>query len=215
MANGPIKALSEPQQPRLKKSLPLVMTIGQTALVALGGNLSHEGAASKDVILSAVAEFEYENLPITRLSPLYETPCFPAGAGPNYVNAAAVVTLRHNQTPAEALAALHRIEARFGRVRQQRWGMRTLDIDLLAVGQTILPNREIFLHWRDLPPSEQRSQVPQQLILPHPRLHERGFVLVPLADVAPDWRHPVLGQSVAEMLAALPEAERAEIVPIP
>lgn len=191
------------------------MTIGQTALVAIGGNLSHEGVPPKELILAALAEFEHENLPITRLSRLFETPCFPPGAGPNYVNAAATVTLRHNQTPAEVLAALHRIEARFGRVRQQRWGMRTLDIDLLAIGQTILPSREIFLHWRDLPASEQRSQVPQQLILPHPRLHERGFVLVPLADVAPDWRHPVLGQSVAEMLAALPMAERAEIIPIP
>ncbi|MBH1974512.1 MAG: 2-amino-4-hydroxy-6-hydroxymethyldihydropteridine diphosphokinase [Rhodobacteraceae bacterium] len=191
------------------------MTIGQTALVAFGGNLSHEGMPPKELILAALAEFEHENLPITRLSRLFETPCFPPGAGPNYVNAAATVTLRHNQTPAEVLAALHRMEARFGRVRQQRWGMRTLDIDLLAIGQTILPSREIFLHWRDLSASEQRSQVPQQLILPHPRLHERGFVLVPLADVAPDWRHPVLGQSVAEMLAALPMAERAEIIPIP
>jgi 2-amino-4-hydroxy-6-hydroxymethyldihydropteridine diphosphokinase len=192
-----------------------VIRIGQTALVAFGGNLSHEGSPPKDVILAALTEFERENLPIAQLSRLYETPCFPPGAGPNYVNAAATVTLRHDQEPADVLAALHRIEARFGRIRQQRWGMRTLDIDLLAIGQTILPNREIFLHWHDLSPADQRSQVPQQLVLPHPRLHERGFVLVPLADVAPDWCHPVLDLTVAEMLAALTQAERAEIVPIP
>ncbi|MCB1408913.1 MAG: 2-amino-4-hydroxy-6-hydroxymethyldihydropteridine diphosphokinase, partial [Rhodobacteraceae bacterium] len=55
---------------------------------------------------------------------------------------------------------------------------------------------------------------PGELILPHPRLHERGFVLMPLADVAPDWVHPVLGQSVRQMLDALDPAETAEIRPI-
>jgi len=60
----------------------------------------------------------------------------------------------------------------------------------------------------------QKNTVPDQLILPHPRMHERGFVLMPLADVAPDWVHPVLGQTVVQMLAALPEKALADITPI-
>lgn len=208
---GSIKALKQQRQPHLKKSLPPVKSREHTALVALGGNLSHAGMTPKHTILAAIAELAGEGLPILHLSNLYETPSYPAGNGPDYVNAAAVVTSRHSQSELEVLTALHRIEALFGRVRQQRWGTRTLDLDLVAVGQTILPNREIFLHWHDLSPSEQRSQSPQELILPHPRMHERAFVLVPLADVAPDWVHPVLGKTVSEMLAALPVAERRDV----
>jgi 2-amino-4-hydroxy-6-hydroxymethyldihydropteridine diphosphokinase len=125
------------------------------------------------------------------------------------------VTLRHNVEPEEILAALHRIEARFGRERISRWAGRTLDIDLLAVGDLVAPDSATFSYWQNLPPSEQARIAPDKLILPHPRLAERAFVLVPLADVAPQWRHPVTGQSVTEMLAALSPAERATVVPLP
>jgi len=68
--------------------------------------------------------------------------------------------------------------------------------------------------WRDLPPDQQRLRAPDQLILPHPRLHERAFVLVPLAEIAPDWCHPVLGLTMAAMIAALPPGEVAAVVPM-
>ena len=67
----------------------------------------------------------------------------------------------------------------------------------------------------NLPLAEQQQTAPGQLILPHPRLHERAFVLVPLADVAPDWVHPVLRRSVSQMLDALPQDARDEVVPLP
>ncbi len=112
------------------------------------------------------------------------------------------------------LAHLHSIEESFGRARARRWGMRTLDLDLLALGDSVVPDEVTQTAWRDLPAEEQPRRTPDRLILPHPRLQDRGFVLIPLADIAPDWRHPLTGQTVAQMRDALTPAQTAGIVPI-
>jgi 2-amino-4-hydroxy-6-hydroxymethyldihydropteridine diphosphokinase len=147
-------------------------------------------------------------------SRFFRTPCFPAGTGPDYVNAACIVQVSGDLSPHAVLARLHDVEAIFGRRRARRWGMRTLDLDLLAYGDSVLPDADTQTRWRDLPDADQARLAPDQLILPHPRLQDRAFVLVPLADVAPGWRHPVLGLTVADMVSRLPAADRAAVVPI-
>jgi 2-amino-4-hydroxy-6-hydroxymethyldihydropteridine diphosphokinase len=147
------------------------------------------------------------------VSRFFRTPCFPAGAGPDYVNAAAVVDCGA-LAPEAVLAALHRIEALHGRERLARWSGRTLDLDLLAMGGQVRPDAATQAAWRDLAVREQALRAPDRLILPHPRMQDRAFVLVPLCDVAPDWRHPLVGLSVAEMAARLPPADRAGVTPI-
>lgn len=188
--------------------------VDDVLLIALGGNLPFDGTPPAQTLLHAVKALQQAGLPSLRLSPIYATPCFPAGAGPDYVNAAAIAKIPPGWDAARSLALLHDVESRFGRHRDTRWGMRTLDLDLIAFGSVIAPDAATWAAWRDLDPARQRTEAPDRLILPHPRLQDRAFVLVPLHDIAPDWVHPVTGQDVAAMLAALPAADRAEIRPL-
>jgi 2-amino-4-hydroxy-6-hydroxymethyldihydropteridine diphosphokinase len=127
------------------------------ALLALGSNLGDRRAHLRQAV---------DGLPdVVEVSPVYQTEPVggPPGQGP-YLNA--VVCLHTALSPHDLLVAAHRAEAAAGRVRAQRWGSRTLDVDVLWVdGETV-----------DTP----------ELVVPHPRMWERGFVMVPLADVAPD-----------------------------
>lgn len=183
-------------------------------LIALGANLPFDGLPPERTLHLATDALRRAGLSSLHLSPLYATPCFPAGAGPDYVNAAATALIPPGWDAARALALLHAVEAEFGRTRDTRWGMRTLDLDLVAFGTTVAPDAATWSHWHSLPPARQRVETPDRLLLPHPRLQDRAFVLVPLADIAPDWSHPVTGQTVAAMLAALPAADRFEIRPL-
>jgi 2-amino-4-hydroxy-6-hydroxymethyldihydropteridine diphosphokinase len=178
------------------------------ALVAFGGNLPWDGQSTAQLIQSAVESIARAGLILAGMSRLYATPCFPAGAGPDYVNAAARFTLPAGMTPSEVLAVLHDAENGLGRKRTARWAGRTLDADLLAVDDVVLPDVATQTFWRDLAPDRQMRETPDRLILPHPRLQDRAFVLVPLADVAPDWQHPVLGLTVRQMLSRLSGTDR-------
>jgi 2-amino-4-hydroxy-6-hydroxymethyldihydropteridine diphosphokinase len=182
------------------------------ALIAVGSNSRSLWGDAFVTVQYALDRLEAELGVSMRRSRLYQTPAFPVDAGPDFVNGA--VAVETAKSPAEILAILHEIESAAERTREVRWGQRTLDLDLIACGQSILPDIAGFRVWLDLEPAEQQLRAPTELILPHPRMQDRAFVLRPLADIAPDWVHPVLGLCVADMLARCAPEDRASVRPI-
>lgn len=140
----------------------------------------------------ALLELAARGIAGLRASPIVATP--PMGPMPQavYANAAAIGATR--LSPYDVLVLAKFLEADAGRLGGPRWGPRPLDID-------ILDYEGVIMGWEH-PHDPMR---PAQLVLPHPEMHKRRFVLEPLQVVAPDWRHPVLGLSIDDMLAKLPE----------
>jgi 2-amino-4-hydroxy-6-hydroxymethyldihydropteridine diphosphokinase len=174
--------------------------------LSLGANLASSIGKPEQTLLAAISSLEKRGAVIRARSKLYHTPAFPAGNGPDFINAAANCDVMWS--PDRTLEVMHEIENEMGRARTQRWGQRTLDIDLISYEQIVLPDAQTHARWRALPLAQQMTQTPEILILPHPRMQDRAFVLVPLSEVAADWRHPVLGKTVSEMLDALPQGDR-------
>ncbi|AUH34448.1 2-amino-4-hydroxy-6-hydroxymethyldihydropteridine diphosphokinase [Paracoccus tegillarcae] len=172
-------------------------------IVALGGNLPSALGDPAATLRHAVTILHSDqDITITGVSRFHRTAAFPEGSGPDFINAA--VILCSDLKPARLLARLHEIEAGLGRLRQgRRWQARPLDLDLIAAGDLVLPDAATQNWWRDLPPARQAAAVPETLILPHPRMQDRDFVLRPLSEIAPHWRHPLTGLTVTAMLAKL------------
>ncbi|MGI3186366.1 2-amino-4-hydroxy-6-hydroxymethyldihydropteridine diphosphokinase [Nioella aestuarii] len=182
------------------------------AVIAAGSNLSSTEHISERIVSKAICGVGRLAGSTPRVSRFYRTPAFPAGSGPDFVNAAFAIDW--SGTPEDLLLLLHEVEAEAGRTRTKRWEARVLDLDLVAFGACVRPDAETQALWRNLPLDEAARRAPDQLILPHPRLQDRGFVLVPMADIAPDWCHPLTGLSVQQMLDALPASDLADIHPI-
>jgi 2-amino-4-hydroxy-6-hydroxymethyldihydropteridine diphosphokinase len=154
-------------------------------VIALGTNLPSKIGTPRDTLSAALPRLTESGIRIVRVSPFYASQAWPDPNDPPFVNAVALVETE--LSPAQVMASLHAIEAEFGRVRGAKNSPRTLDLDLVDYDGRV----------EDGPP-----------VLPHPRMRDRAFVLVPLADVVPGWRYPVSGKTVEELIAALPDRGR-------
>jgi 2-amino-4-hydroxy-6-hydroxymethyldihydropteridine diphosphokinase len=182
------------------------------AVLAFGGNLPSSIGPVVETISAALLQLLTCGIKVIVQSRYFETPCFPVGAGPDYVNLVTVVSTSYS--PEVLLEKLHEIEAQFGRARDARWAGRTLDIDILSYGDRVVPDVETYRLWVDLPLEGQMNRAPDHLVLPHPRLQDRGFVLIPLCDVWPEWTHPVSGKTAQMLCDALPISETKGIKPL-
>lgn len=159
-------------------------------VIGIGANLPNRRFGTpRETCEAALAALREAGVKILRRSRWYRSAPVPPSDQPWFVNGVAV--LETSLDPAALLDLLHRIETDFGRVRRVRNEARVIDLDLL------------IYHDRASGPGEAP-------VLPHPRLAERAFVVQPLAEIAPDWRHPADGRSADEMLAALPKGALAE-----
>lgn len=181
-------------------------------LIAIGANNCGSLSANRRAVAHAAKRLA-QSFSVLRTSSAWRSPAWPPGSGPDFVNA--VVAGHSALSPEAMLARLHAIEARAGRVRLRRWGPRVLDLDLLASGGLVRPDPATLRTWIDLPAKDQSRCAPDRPIVPHPRLADRAFVLLPLAEVAPGWRHPTTGRRAADMAAALPRAARQQMRRLP
>ena len=149
-------------------------------VIALGSNLGGEEGSSLEVLEAALARFAALGLRPLARSSWWRSAAWPDPTQPDYINGVAIVET--TATAPRVLQSLHELEAAFGRSRQLRNAARTLDLDLIAYGRQVTGG--------------------PGLALPHPRAAERRFVMGPLAQIAPEWRHPVTGETAAALAKA-------------
>jgi 2-amino-4-hydroxy-6-hydroxymethyldihydropteridine diphosphokinase len=160
--------------------VPQTANLDAAVVVALGSNLPGGFITCEALLDAALALFPDAGLHVLARSRWWRSAAWPDPTGPEYRNGVALVEA--GAGPGQVLDALLGIEAKLGRVRADRNAPRTLDLDLIAFGRQVI----------DQP----------GLVLPHPRAHERLFVMGPLAEIAAGWIHPVLGRTAAELASA-------------
>lgn len=161
-------------------------------LIGIGGNLeSARYGSPRQTLAAALAALAAAEIGIAARSAWYRSEPVPRSDQPWFINAVAALTT--DLGASQLLAVLQAVEARFGRVRGERNAARILDLDLL----------------------DHRGQLIETtaLVLPHPRLHQRRFVLVPLAEIAPGWRHPRFGLTAEQLLGELASEQQLDRLP--
>jgi len=173
-----------------------MLGVRRMILIALGANLPHpEYGDARRTLEAALARLEELGIRVVSRSRWFRSAPVPPSDQPWFVNAVACVET--DLSPGELMATLHAVEEEFGRQRRARNEARRIDLDLLAYHDRVSEGGR----------GDRQEADP---VLPHPRMGERAFVLLPLADVAPDWRHPVTGASLGELIRALPSGQTVE-----
>lgn len=163
-------------------------------LVALGGNLDSKFGTPRETQLAAMARLEELGNVITNRARFYKTAPVPVSDQPWYVNT--VIEIATDLLPQDLLGVLQCVEREFGRERTgSRNDARVIDLDLIAYYDWVI--------------DQEAEDGRMELIVPHPRMDNRAFVLLPIRDIAPDWKHPVSGKALAEMIAKIPEDQQA------
>lgn len=162
-------------------------------IISFGSNVTSRWGNPPTTILRACDELNSASISIIRLSALYSTAPYGIVNQPAFVNAAAVIDSA--LSPIALLILLKNIEAKAGRRSSLRWGPRPLDIDIIDYKAQVFNWHERNRH--------RLGYTRQKLILPHPEIQSRIFVLRPLQDIAPNWHHPVTGASVSQLLVKL------------
>jgi 2-amino-4-hydroxy-6-hydroxymethyldihydropteridine diphosphokinase len=171
-------------------------------LVAFGANYPGPWGDPTQTIMQALRDMDLTGIAVEAVSSLYETAAVGRARQPSYVNAVALIDT--NLPPEALLRRLKEIERASGRRGGRPWGPRTLDIDLLDY-------KGLIKHWRGGRSDFARASS-RPLVLPHPLMHERPFVLKPLLDIAPGWRHPVLKRSTRDLWRGAANWEKGGIV---
>ena len=167
-----------------------------TLLLGLGANVAGPWGSPRGTLTRALQEIERSGVRIVAVSNTYSTKPVGDTPQPRYLNA--VVLARTSIAPGALLRLLKRVELRAGRRTARAMASRPLDLDILDYGGRRIGH-----------PAPRRER--GRLILPHPEMHTRAFVLAPLLEVAPAWRHPVLGRSVRGLWAQLRPADKASV----
>jgi len=173
-------------------------------VISLGSNVSGRWGTPPNTIRRALSVLQGAGVTVLHLSALYRTSPYGVTDQPVFVNAAAVI--RTALPPAALLTLLKKIEAKAGRIPSRRWGPRALDIDVLDYNGRIL-------NW----PNNYRQQHKYGvalLILPHPEIQSRPFVVQPMLDIAPYWHHPITGASLWQLNARLRLGKAGQILNI-
>lgn len=165
-------------------------------LIGMGANLLHPVYGEPlNSLKAAIEELKEAGLDVIGQSSWYRTAPVPVSDQPWFVNA--VIEVKTDLSAPDLLSRLHAIEREFGRVREIRWEARVLDLDLLVYHDQVTDNQDQA----------------QGSVIPHPFMHQRGFVLVPLQEIRADWRHPVYEKTADQLLQDLGEQQDFEIVP--
>ncbi|MBO6503264.1 MAG: 2-amino-4-hydroxy-6-hydroxymethyldihydropteridine diphosphokinase [Kordiimonadaceae bacterium] len=182
---------------------------GTECILGLGANLPFAGAGPAPNLRAAINEISATTISNVTVSGFYLSTPVPHTDQPDFVNC--VMSGTTQLSAKELMARCQSMETQYGRERDGRWQARTLDIDILDYGGQILPTAG---DWTKLMQDGRDGTIAADLIVPHPRLHERGFVLKPLAEIWPDWSHPVLGKTALELLNSLGSEEVDDVRPI-